>query len=111
MHVGHNCLGISLHLGTGHGEQGIHAVNESGGGTQGNQGIHVGRPVGQALKAIDEKFLVHHHDSHGEQKLYQTHGDVVAVKEVRQRPAPHHMSHGKIHERDQQAEGNDEPLF
>ena len=45
------------------------------------------------------------------QQLYQTHGDVVSIKEGGQRPAPHHMAHGEIHQRDQKADGDDESFF
>ena len=49
-------------------------------------------------KAADKEFLVNHHDNTSQQKLYQSHRHMIIVKKGGQRPSPHHMSHGKIHE-------------
>ena len=38
-------------------------------------------------------------------------GNVVAVKPAGQRPAPHHVPHGEIHQHQQKADRGDEPPF
>ena len=63
-----------------------------------------------ALEAADEELLVDDHDDDGQQQLRQAHGDVVAVIKRRQRPAPHHVAHGKIHQHEQKAQRPDQSL-
>ena len=62
-------------------------------------------------KAADKKFLVNDHYDSGEKKLHQSHGNMIIIKPCRKRPAPHHMSHGKIHQHKQKAYRCDQPLF
>ena len=65
----------------------------------------------QTLKAADKEFLVDDHDDSGKQKLYKPHGNVVVVEPCRERPAPHHVSHGEIHEDNEKACRGDQPVF
>ena len=111
MHVGHDSCIIPVYLCIGHGKQGIGTVAESGGGAKGYQSIHVWRFMPQAFVAADEKFLVDDHDDDGEQHLGQSHGDVVVCIKSRQRPVPHHMSHGEIHKNDEKAKAGEKPVF
>ena len=62
----------------------------------------------QALEAADEELLVDDHDDDGQQQLRQPHRHMVVVIERRQRPAPHHMPHGEIHQHDQKADRPDQ---
>mgnify|MGYP000285499852 CR=1 FL=1 len=54
--------------------------------------------VEQALEAADEELLVDDHYDARQQQLDQTHGNVVAVEPVGERPAPHHVAHREIHQ-------------
>ena len=63
----------------------------------------------QALEAADEELLVDDHDDAGQQQLDQGHRDVVAVKPGGQGPAPHHVSHGEVHQHQQKAQGGNQP--
>ena len=69
MHVAHDRVHAAFHLGVCHHEQGVGAPGEGGTGSEGYQGVHIRRTVQQALKAADKKFLVDHHDDHGEKEL------------------------------------------
>ena len=100
-----------MQLRIGHGKQGVGAPHKACHRAHSHQRIHVGGAVHQPFEAIDEKFLVDHHHDARQQQLYQPHGNVVAVKPAGQRPAPHHVSHGKIHQYQQKAQRGDEPPF
>ena len=102
-HIFHDGVHIPTHLGAGHGKQGVGAVDKGGRGSQGHQGVHIGRPVPEAPEAADEEFLVNHHDDDRQQQLGQAHGHMIAVKEGRQWPAPHHITHGKVQQHQQKA--------
>ena len=102
---------VAIHLRTGHGEEGIGAPEEAGRGTKRHQRIHVGGAVEEALEAVDEELLVDDHHDARQQQLNEAHRDVVAVKPVGERPAPHHVPHGKVHQHRQEEKGGDEPLF
>ena len=65
----------------------------------------------KALVPADEKLLVDDHDHCGQQQLGQAHGDVVSVVKGGDWPSPHHVSHGEIHEDDQENKGPDETPF
>ena len=110
-HVIHNCGRISVYLRSCHGEQCIDTPQKRCHGTKCYQSIHIRRTVPQTLKSADKKFLVDHHDDSCKKQLYQSHGNVVAVKPFRQRPSPHHMSHGKVHQHQQKSYGCDEAPF
>ena len=98
MHVAHGSVRIALYLGIGHGKQCVGTVSKCRHGTEGHQGIHVRRAVPQTPEATDEKFLIDDHDDSCKKQLYKSHGDMVAIKPGWQRPSPHHVSHGKVHQ-------------
>ena len=97
-HVVHDERVVAVYLGAGYGEQGVGAPEKAGRRTQRHQCIHVGGTVEQALEAADEELLVDDHHDARQQQLDQTHGNVVAVEPVGERPAPHHVAHRKIHQ-------------
>ena len=111
MHIPHHCSHVTLHLGICHGKQGVGAVNEGCAGAESNQGIHVRRPVPQALKTAYKKFLVNHHHRDCQKELQKPHSYMVCGEKGRNRPPPHHMSHGKIHENEEKAKGPEKPPF
>ena len=88
----------AIHLGAGHGEQGVGAPEKAGRGAQCHQCVHVGGTVEQALEAADEELLVDDHHDARQQQLDQTHGNVVAVEPVGKRPSPHHVAHREVHQ-------------
>ena len=102
---------VAVHLRSGHGEQHNGRIDKRRAGAHRDQGVHVGSPVEQTLKAADEKLLVDHHDNAREQHLDDPHGHMISVKKGGQRPSKHHMPHGKVHEYQQKAQGRDQPLF
>ncbi len=110
-HVVHYKLRVAVYLCAGHGEQCVDAPYKGCHGAKGYQGVHVRGAVPQALEAADEEFLVDDHDDSGKQQLDQSHGYVIAVKPCGQRPAPHHMSHGEVHQDQKKAYGCDEALL
>ena len=79
MHIVHHAVCIARHLGAGHGKQRVSAVPKSRSRAQRHQGVHIGRPVPQALKAADKKATVDDHNHNGQQHLEQPHGNVVAL--------------------------------
>ena len=103
MHVAHNRRRISLQLRAAHGQQSVDAVAKRSAGAHGHQGIHVWRPVDQPFKTADKKLLIDHHDDDRQQHLQDTHRHVIAFQYARQGPAPHGMSHGQVHQGDQEA--------
>ena len=111
VHIRHGRLAAAVQLRVRHGKQRVHAPSERGRCAERDERIHVRRAAQQALCAADEKFLVDDHDDPGQQQLDKAHGDVVAVKPVRQRPVPHHVAHREIHQNEQERHGRDEPLF
>ena len=100
-----------MQLRIGHGKQGVGAPHKACHRAHSHQRIHVGGAVHQPFEAIDEKFLVDHHHDACQQQLYQPHGNVVAVEPAGQRPAPHHVPHGKVHQHQQKAQRGDKPPF
>ena len=102
---------VAIHLRTGHGEEGVGAPEEAGRGTKRHQRIHVGGAVEEALEAVDEELLVDDHHDARQQKLNEAHRDMVAIEPVGERPAPHHVPHGKVHQHRQEEKGGNEPLF
>ena len=109
VHIDHDPIHIPMYLGIGHSEQGIYAPQKGCPGAEGNQRIHVGGAMPQALKAADKKFLVDDQDAPCKQQLHQSHCHMVPVKPMGQRPVPHHMPHGEIHQHQQQCHRGDEP--
>ena len=86
----------------------VGAPDEGGAGAEGDQGVHVRRPVREALEAGDEELLVDDHDYNSQIELDKRLGHVVRRQEIRQRPAPHHGAHGEIHEHYEEADGRDQ---
>ena len=111
VHIGHHAGHVAVHLRPRHGKQRIHAPHKRGHGAERDKRVHIGRAPPEALEAADKEFLIDHHDDARKQQLHQTHGDVVAVKPLRQRPIPHHMPHGEVHQHQQEDHGGDQPLF
>ena len=110
-HVIHNCCRISVHLCPYHCKKYINTPQKGCHGTKCYKGIHIWCTMPQTLKAADKKFLVNDHYDSGEKKLHQSHGNMIIIKPCRKRPAPHHMSHGKIHQHKQKAYRCDQPSF
>ena len=52
----------------------------------------------QPLEPVHEKLLVDDHYYGRQYHLHQTHRDVIAFKEGRERPAPHSVAHREVHE-------------
>ena len=111
VHIRHNTRRILPQLGIRHGKQRVGAVHEGSSRSQRHQRIHVGRSMEQALESADEKLLVNHHDNHCQKQLHKSHGHMVLSQKFRQRPVPHHMSHGYIHQRNQETKGSDQSFF
>ena len=107
----HDQFFVAVQLRIGHGKQGVGAPHKACHRAHSHQCIHVGGAVHQPFEAVDEKLLVDHHHDACQQQLHQTHGNVVAVKPAGQRPAPHHVPHGKVHQHQQKAQRGDEPPF
>ena len=103
----HDQPGIAVQLRGRHGKQRIGAVAEGSGGTEGHKRIHIRRAVQQAAEAAEEEALVDDHDDDRQQHLGKAHGDMVARQEARQRPAPHHMAHGGVHQHEQKSDRRD----
>ena len=89
----------------------IDAVNESRAGAEGNERVHIRRAVNESLEAADEESLVDDHDNDREQQLRQPHRGMTVRNRLRQRPAEHHVPHRDVHQRQQEHERGDEPLF
>ena len=110
-HVVHDQFFVAVQLRIGHGKQGVGTPHKACHRAHSHQCIHVGGAVHQPFEAVDEKLLVDHHHDACQQQLHQPHGNVVAVKPAGQRPAPHHVSHGKVHQHQQKAQRGDKPPF
>ena len=101
MHVGHDGIHIAAHLRIGHRKKRIGTVTERCSGTECYERVHVRRSVKQTSYTAHEKLLVDDHDNNGQKHLQKSHRHVVVRHHRRKRPAPHHMSHRKIHKYDQ----------
>ena len=99
IHILHNAVHIACHLCPGHSEKGVDTIAKRCARSHGYQGIHIGRLVPCAGKAADEELLIDDHDRHRQKQLIQAHCHMIACHKGWQRPAPHHMSHRNIHER------------
>ena len=108
MHEVHGMFEIACRLRAGHGKERIEAVDERRARAEGDQRIHIGRAVDHALDSGNEELLVDEHDDGGEDHLNEADGDRIVVEERRQRPAPHRMAHGHIHEHGEEAERGEE---
>ena len=110
-HVIHDSGGITIHLCTCHGEECINTPYKRCHGAECNECIHVWGTMPQTLKSTDKEFLVDDHDDAGEQKLDKTHCNVVVIKPCRQRPSPHHVAHGEVHQYKQKSDRSDQTTF
>ena len=113
VHVVLRCqLQISVSQPVAHLIDGEHAVYHGGGGAHSDEGVHVGRPVEQGLKADLIVFVVEIHNWQGEQQLGQAKGHRVfhAQKEAGQ-GSTHHVAHGDVEQGDQKDEGPDQPVL
>ena len=111
VHVGHDALHVSLRLRLRHCEQRIDAPDKGCHGAEGDQRVHIGRAPPEAPEAADKKRLIDDHDDTGQQQLHQSHGHMIPVEPRRQRPAPHHMAHGEVHQHQQEANRRDQAFF
>ena len=109
--IGHHRRAVAPDLRRRHGEEGIGAVAKGGGGAQRHQRIHIGCAAPQALKAADEKPLIDDHDGRRQQQLGQAHGYMIVLIKGGQGPAPHHVPHGNIHQRQQKAQRPEQPVL
>ena len=109
MHVRHDACHIAVHLCRRHGKKRIQAVSKRCCRTKRHQRIHIGGPMNQPFEAADEKLLVDHHDDARQQKLGDSDSHMILRQRLRQRPVPHHMSHGQIHQRNQETERGNQP--
>ena len=50
------------------------------------------------FESVHEKMLIYDHDRDGQKKLRKSHRHMISLKEPRERPIPHHVSHGEVHE-------------
>ena len=89
---------VPRHQIVGHEEQHSRTVQEGCPRPQGHQGVHVGGQVKHALHAIDEEFLIDHHDQSGQDHLDQADSHGIFRQDGGQRPAPHGVPHGHVHE-------------
>ena len=108
MHILHDPSVISLDLGLSHGKQSVNAVTKRGCGTHGHQGVHIGTAVPQTTEAVNEEFLVDDHDNGRQQQLHEAQRHMIIRQPLRQRPAPHTVTHGNIHQHQQKAQRSDQ---
>ena len=94
---------MSRHLIPGHLEQNHRAPCKRYPGPHGHQRVHVRRPMHQTGEAADKKLLVDHHHDGCQDHLHQSDPHRIPLEECRQRPAPHAVPHGKIHENQQKS--------
>ena len=106
MHIRHSPCHILTGQGSGHGKKSIKAVNIGSACSQSYQGVHIRRFVDQPLKSADKELLVDDHDHSGQQQFHQANGHMVFCQGRRDRPVPHHMSHGEVHQRNPEAQGS-----
>ena len=102
---------VAPRLRAGHQEQSRDAVGERRRRAERHQRVHIGHAVHQPLEAAGEKLLVDQHDDGRQDHLRQSRGDRIALEERRQRPAPHRMPHGKVHQRPQEAQRREKAAF
>ena len=89
------------------------AVAEGGGANRGPQAYpYSARGASRLLEAADEEFLV---DDHDDDRSAASRARPMATwlpaRKRRQRPAPHHVAHGEVHQHDQKADRGDEAVL
>ena len=98
MHILGNGSRISVKLRSGHCKKLKCAVSESRARSERNKCIHIRRTVNYTFESVHEKMLIYDHDRDGQKKLRKSHRHMIFLKEPRERPIPHHVSHGEVHE-------------
>ena len=107
-HIIHDSCRITVHLCSCHGKECIDTPYKGCHRAECDQRVHIRGTVPQTLKSADKKFLVDDHDDPGKQHLDKSHGNMVVIEPRRERPAPHHMSHGKVHKYQQKSDGSNQ---
>ena len=98
-----------IHVLCAPGDQPAHLIEhkkapaEADRGAQRDQCVHIRSTVDQGAEAAGEKPAVDGHDGQCDQHLGQRQRQVVMFKISRQRPSPHIMSHGDVHQHRQEA--------
>ena len=98
-----------VQLGMSHGEGHGQAVPEGGCRAHRHQRIHIGRAVPQRLEAADKEFLVDDHHDGRQHHFHNGDGQGVLRQHLRQRPPPHHVAHGNVHQHQQEAQRPHKP--
>ena len=93
-------------------EDGEHAVNDGGDGTNGNKGVHIRRAVEEGFETGLVILIVEVHDGQGQQKLNKSKGEgIFHTREETWNRCAHHMAHGDIEQGNQENEGPHQPVF
>ena len=74
-----------------------------------DQRVHVRRAAEKAFRAADKKCLIDHHHDARKEHLHNSLRDHIAVEKRRNRPAEHHVPHGKIHQCREKSQRRDKP--
>ena len=100
--VVHGGLNIAVYRRVTHLEEHCGAVYICRRAPEGDERIHIRRAVKKALGSADKKALIY--DRHGscQKELIKSYRKRVRGENFRQRPAPHQVSHGYIHQRQEQ---------
>ena len=104
VHQGHDLFRIPFHLCIGHGKDRVSAVHKGCHGTKGNQRVHIRSSVPEASESADEKLLINDHNNRSQNHLQKAVRDMIPLQKRGNRPVPHHMSHGKIHQDKQKSQ-------
>ena len=89
---------IAVHQHTAHSEQDNRAVPERRRRAQRYQRIHVRRTVQKAPRTAHEKSLIDEQDRPRQEQFQHAQRQRIPCQRCKQRPSPHHMSHGYIHQ-------------
>ena len=60
--------------------------------------------MNESFESIDKELLVYDHYDRCKEHLHDTHRDMIAFEESRERPAPHHMTHREVHQDQQETD-------
>ena len=80
------------------------APAETDRGTKCHERIHIRSAVYQRPKSAGEKLAVDKHHNKRQQHLRQGQCQMIVLKPYRQRPVPHVMAHGDVHQHQQEAD-------
>ena len=87
-------------------------VSHGSGGTDGYQGIHVGRTVPQRFEADPVVFAVEGKDGEGEQQLGQGKGQqIVMPRQERRQGQAQHVPHGDVEQGEEERDGPEEAVL